>query len=480
MEEVVTALSAELSLLHTTLQRNKAQHRRSKFYRALKGGTTTLLAGLEPNCLLKLCSNASTVPETFGGQKDASDSKQQERLSLDAAVVVIASAAHSLKHAARQLKQEIAAGYFISLCLAWLAMTARILELLRALVTSFLKKRRALLMPERPSELEDGPFLATALEWLLSYGNAPETILGKQSLKKTRNIASDDNNLLEESALTSSKEVDSDFRSNDGDEIDVGEVVAFAPQSSATISVARDEVMAAVLPRPVAQSGQVFLAADYSDSDESNSDEKLSTAPLQHQGDTSCFGWTLDTGNDDIDLQPVSKASSPTDTRGSALLNTNTAPSTSFLAEDYSDSDDDEVAPKTLEVHTAKFPVKQGGDPEEPMKNRPSLLAQDYSDSEDEEDSPSKALGVSLERTQDTNAASNQNLEHQSATAVPSQKKKKASPENQPQAGLSTKKKKKKRMLADVPGTPIGISPARANPNARKKKKKATGEASKS
>jgi len=472
MEAVVTALTAELSLLQTTLQRNKAQHRRSKFYRALKGGSATLLAKLGPNYLLKLCSSASTASESLGGQKGASDSIPQVG-SLDAAVVTIANAAHSLKQAARQLKQEIAAGYFISLCLAWLAMTARILELLRALVTSFLKKRRALAMPERPSELEDGSFLATALEWLLSYGNAPRTSSGKQSMKKKTNaIASDDISMLEESALTSSKEVDSDNRNNDDDDDDdVGEVVAFAPPSSTTTSVARDEMMAAALPVPMAQSGRVFLATDYSDSDESNNDEKLNSSPLQHQGDTSGFGWTLDTGNDDIDLQPASKASSPTVTPGSAPLKSNTAPSTSFLAEDYSDSDDEEVAPKALEVHTAKLHVKQGGNPEQPMKNRPSLLAQDYSDSEDDEKSPSKALGVSLERTQDSKATAIQSFEPQNSMSIPSQKEKFASPSSQTKAGLSTKKKKRK--LADVPGTPIGNSRA-AKTDASKKKKKAS------
>ena len=48
MDDVAAALAAEASLLKATLQRNKAQHRRSKYYRALHGGAAVLLAQLEP------------------------------------------------------------------------------------------------------------------------------------------------------------------------------------------------------------------------------------------------------------------------------------------------------------------------------------------------------------------------------------------------------------------------------------------------
>jgi len=498
MDEVVTTLTNELRLLNTTLQRNKAQHRRSKFYRALKGGATTLLAELELDHLFKLCISANTAPDPSSVHKD--DSTRRIGLRLDAAVVTIANAAFFLKQAARQLKQEIAAGYFISLCLAWLAMTARILELLRALVTSFLKKRRALSMPDRPAELVDGSFLADALEWLLTYGNAPKISSGNQSLNKKRNATtSNDNGAFEDKVFTSSAEVNSEFRRPD-DEDDVGEVVAFAPSSSAINStLPRDQAVAAVSPVPVPQSGQVFLAADYSDSDDNSNDQELSNAPLQARDETSGFGWTLDTGSEDVEPQTIPQASSSAEVRASGPLISNSAASTSFLAEDYSDSDGseatpsiserqalssstkvgalqdqpvnsnpsllaedysdsddgDRVAPNAIEVPSFIPPAKQGIAPDQTITNKASLLAQDYSDSEDEEDTSRKDLGVTLERTENSNATATQNFERKkSTTAAPSDGVKAT------QAGHLTKKKKRK--LADVPGTSTGDSPARA------------------
>jgi hypothetical protein len=395
MDDVAAALAAEASLLKVTLQRNKAQHRRSKYYRALHGGVAVVLAQLEPGRFPQLLqrSSAARAASSFA------DVVQRVGPSLDAALVAVAKATHSLKQAARALKQEIAAGYFIALCVAWLAMTARILELLRALTKSLLAHRRAMAMPERPCELGGGSVLAATLEWLLTYGDAPGGtsralgMSGRSSITITGSSTSSNRIGVVGSRCIGSTQVDP-AKNGHADDDDFGEVVAFAPSFAAT-ATARVQDTTAEPASSSAHTEQVFLAIDYSDSEDDSNDEKNRKKALQTcQDDPSILGWILDTDIEQHgDAQSVPQASSAGGVLKPDSLRCFETGLSSLLAADYSDSDagdgtsgafDVQVGNAiTCNMHRSSPSTALGEDRKNSGKSRSSLLAADCSGSEE-------------------------------------------------------------------------------------------------
>jgi hypothetical protein len=259
--ELVAIATRECRLLRTLISRNKAQHRRAGYFRSLSGASTALTR-LDFSQIQTLLTAAAAAVENKRFSR-ATDSTSHVLAALDAAVVTAAEVAQNLRRASRLLRQQVAAGYFLSLFVALLAVSARLLAILRLATTNLVSLRRSLCGaadPSAPAMLHAA--LTESLEWLLSYDD--EKVV--EPLKPCAAIGAPRRDQRGDRAAVSSVEED--------DDLDVGESVAFAvsgpPSSQQQQQQQLQEAARSVLP-PAAVSlpstATVLLAADYSDSD---------------------------------------------------------------------------------------------------------------------------------------------------------------------------------------------------------------------
>lgn len=231
----------EHRLLQALLARNKPQHRRTGYFRALAGAEASLKR-LEP-----------ALTEALGGRNP---------ILLRAALVTTAELAHRLHRSSITLRQQIAASYYMALCLTLAAVTARIYALLRPIAIRMLAVHRSCEQSEDPLSLE--PALAKALELLIANPI--------QQVQSTRALGQ---------IIIPSTGIDSGHD-------DLGECVPFAQPPVDKMATSPD---CAALPP---ESSIPLLAVDYSDSEDSEEVDFEKKVTVQCV-DPSSMLWRVDT-----------------------------------------------------------------------------------------------------------------------------------------------------------------------------------------
>ena len=265
----MSSLRSEADLLSSLLSKNTSQHRRAGYFRALTGASSGMVRLLP--CLAK-------IPDTLDGNELSVEKSERLRQTLNEALVLATDVARHLRRGARTLKQQVAAGYFIALCISWLSITARSLVLLRFIVLQILGARRTLGMPSVPVEIRKVP-LAGTLDWLISFCNPTtnENLEGDSLSLHVPNTSRGSGTSSSASAVVGS---------NDDDD-DVGEAIAFSHDLGRSEPPEEEKVAVASL-----------LAADYSDSEESEAEGKSRQAISV----ANTSSWVVDTTGATLDF----------------------------------------------------------------------------------------------------------------------------------------------------------------------------------
>jgi len=367
------ALGSETKLLCALLARNRSQHRRAGYFRALDAATSAMKR-LAPAALPRLLS--ATPMATLAA-------------ALNLALTATAEAVRGFRRAAWALRREVASSYFLALTVAWLAIAARSLALLRPIALRLLALRRDL---DSPIMFENARHGET-LEWLLKFGDG-SAISGRAGAKAT-------------AVSTQVHHLDDPAVNGDEGSNDLGERVAFFPEIPSTFKVASTALAQA------AHDTQTLLAADYSDSDDEGGATCLAAGRGREPVSSEEGAWCMDHGpsgsldffsatlqprqraaetsepgdgdfssdeHDKVDALSVSRSEHGAAVAASAghyLKNTKRSDDypQPLLAEDYSDSDED-VAASGIVVAVPDSEVKTS------LESTAPLLAANLSDSD--------------------------------------------------------------------------------------------------
>lgn len=295
------SLRTETKLLSILLERNKSQHRRSNYYRAMSGAATALKR-LEPESLRHLIDYQLSTTSSV--------SKAAYAHAVDAAVVDGGEAAHLLLQAATALRQQLAAGYFVTLMLALLSVTARLLALLRLIVQRLLGLRRS--VSEEAPPVSHSLHITIAVEWLITFGRFSQprdTILPRGS-----------------AAMCDTQD-------------DIGESTAgFYVEHHLLHSISGVDARETVLTEPAAPvepSSSVLLSTDYSDS-EGSSDEKSPVKAATVTATATPSTWCIDTSKASMDFfasepDDAQQPSRETPTKDTAHAVASKSPAWSFI-----------------------------------------------------------------------------------------------------------------------------------------------------
>eukprot|EP00614_Pseudopedinella_elastica_P005407 CAMPEP_0172605632 /NCGR_PEP_ID=MMETSP1068-20121228/25874_1 /TAXON_ID=35684 /ORGANISM="Pseudopedinella elastica, Strain CCMP716" /LENGTH=507 /DNA_ID=CAMNT_0013408091 /DNA_START=306 /DNA_END=1829 /DNA_ORIENTATION=- len=351
LSDTCAALAQESSILNILLSRNKSQHRRTGYFRALDGAAAALRR-LEPANLPSFFQYVTDAPKNAEGPSSISAG------ALDAALVSCAETTVNFRRASSALQQQMAAGYFLTLCTTCLAISARAIILVRAIALRLLSLQRTHhLNVDQPSELSSKPILLQSLEWLVSFGDISSLQQPPKSKKRGSSQAARGAPELEEG-----RDVNSD---------DVGERVALPITSRAT------NALPVSLAAPV-PSGAALLATDYSDSEASsaNEEETGNTALLAHTSETE--GWCIDTAESTETSDQIETSS--------RVACISSAPLSSTTKEVPVKNCEDDVVGEEVKSKSTKNESTSLVLPSESLSQSSSgLLADQYSESEDDE-----------------------------------------------------------------------------------------------
>ena len=208
MEKTCTSLNREVEILERLLVRNRSQHRRAGYYRALEA-VAAAARRLNPAALPAFLADGAVV---------ASRPAAWRALACACAELVAA-----LRTATGRLSEQLAAGYFMAIMVAWLACTSRLLVCLRAVVARLLNVGRSL--AAGANELP--PAHARVVEWVMALGaegggGGGGTTKARKATKQAAATDRDDTSSARTGAV-STGELDEDL----------GEQIAFAPTTAA-------------------------------------------------------------------------------------------------------------------------------------------------------------------------------------------------------------------------------------------------------
>ena len=333
LREACDVLVSDGELLGLLLARNKSQHRRTGYFRALLG-VAAALKRLGPVALPSLAQRAATSTTSSttggggggGGGSAGGSSSSHARAELDDALVGAAELTMNLRRASRALRQQVAAGYFLALAVAWLAIVARLLAAARTAVLRLLPLRRSISVSigafdDRPRKLTTPP-LAGALEWLVAYpeaaaaaataaaGNPSSSTLPARSERNGHgngNGNDDDDNGdddIGESVVFSSSSSSSNSNSNSSSSTPPPPVPSSLSEADGSRKRGRVSGASSTSGAASSRDSRVLLAADYSDSDDDNDDGNDGELDVDDRKEEA-LGWCLDTrgsGSGDKDV----------------------------------------------------------------------------------------------------------------------------------------------------------------------------------
>ena len=303
-EAAVEALVKDGELLELLLARNKSQHRRTDYFRALTG-CVSALRRLHPVALTELAQRVALAESgsarTHGGDswnaRDEEKSESKKGLAVaitgvDGALVAATDLARHLRRTTRLLRQQVSAGYFLALTVAWVAIIARLLAAARAVALCLLSLRRSLAMVvgvgvgalNQPPQLTRPP-LVGILEWLVSYhGGAHNSAKGS----KERNVGASTSSHREARKIGEKPQENSLADQAE----DIGERVLFA--ETVTASFKNAQSMEATLdPSSSKASERLLLADEYSES-EDDDDAGGGNISAVNEAREEASGWYLD------------------------------------------------------------------------------------------------------------------------------------------------------------------------------------------
>jgi len=294
--------------------------------------------------------------------------------AIDAVIVTTAEAAQNLRRASWLLQQQIAAGYFLSLFVAFLAISARLLATLRPVALRVLSLRRSLCTsadPATPALLHSA--LTEALDWLLRYADQGSAGSATTSTSKGKTGVGVDSSAPSHPRGTVPV-------CEDAEEDDVGQSVAFSALSS----------QEPLLTAPTTTT--VLLAADYSDSD---GEHEAGQTRKEGGGDfESGAEWCLDTNGSATavdSLRGENRGNAQADDCGEQLNVNNTPPPSAARAF--------AVEEGVVEAQARE----RGPDGTAAVRKVGGYSAADYSASEDEEEAGASANVRSATNGQERN-----------------------------------------------------------------------------
>ena len=303
-EAAVEALVKDGELLALLLVRNKSQHRRTDYFRALTG-CVSALRRLHPAALTELAQRVALAESgsahTNGGDSwNARDEKKSELKKgvavtisgVDGALVAATDLARHLRRTTRLLRQQVSAGYFLALTVAWLAIVARLLAAARAVALCLLSLRRSLAMVvgvavgalNQPPQLTRPP-LVGVLEWLVSYhGGANNFAKGS----KDRNVSASTPSNREATKIGEKPHENSLADQAE----DIGESVLFTETVTASFQNAHSKE-ATLDPSSSKTSERLLLADEYSESEDED-DAGGENISAVNEATEEASGWYLD------------------------------------------------------------------------------------------------------------------------------------------------------------------------------------------